>query len=91
MQTGFGGRKVHSQFFLMSNVQPEPNPGTAEFERSRRERFKAVVFAVLITSALMLIAVLIYRARASASAISGEPTANARPGLTNAASVTNDP
>lgn len=75
----------------MSKVPQEPNPVTTDFERGRRERFKTVVFAVLITSALMLIAVLIYRARSSASAILGEATANPGPGLTNAASVTNDP
>jgi hypothetical protein len=85
------GTFTANSFKLMSNVQQEPNPGTTEFERGRRERFKAVVFAVLITSALMLIAVLIYRARFSASAISAEATGNPGPGLTNAASVPNDP
>jgi hypothetical protein len=75
----------------MSNVEQERKSATIEFERSRRERFKAIVFAVLITSALMLVAVLIYRARSSASAGSGEATANPGFDLTNAGSVTNDP
>jgi hypothetical protein len=72
---------------LTSPLAHDPGLGSLEIERWRRARFRAVVFAILGFSAVVLLASLIYNAQHAAPILHGFTGSN----WSDDPSVTSDP